>query len=410
MTARILSCGDSKENYYRCIENSVAGFKKRFAQINDLVYFSVKADSKESYCGARGVVLDAIDFVPWAGAEDYLYWYRIGDIEFCKPFQLKVLSVLDNWSLRFMQLPKPINDEIALSILDENFMKGKQENLFVFESTKEKLEQEVDQTKKNSINNSDINLSNSLDIMGTFKTVNFISETHKIKGLEPLVTKNFYKLFGDEYPEAKTILIPFNRIFKTSNKDANDNKVNGISGIPDGLLISFNNSQSSPLQINIIEYECYGETKQRSVQRFNYLNGHIIPQLIRFASAFSIVTDNKIRDENIRDWVDKIIDYVEQFELGKVSDWLYSFNPDMPERRHVYEFEKLLIDAFRKALKILLIIDDLSTEQKETIKNVISSFKLEEGKHIEFIGYSVQLVEKIDVGKLTAEYALTIQK
>lgn len=394
MIARIFNCGESTDNYHKCLIYSVAGFKKKYAQKGDVIYFSVKNDKKEGLvCGARGIVQDLIDFEPWEGAKEYIYWYKISDIELCDQFSLKeALSVFEHWSARFIQQPKPIQDIEVLKVLESNFNSSKKVR-----------------TDSEEIITESVKSENLINITDTYKTVNFINETHPEKGIESLVNENFHRLFDGEYPIDQTILIPSNRIFKTSNKDANDNKVEGVSGIPDGLLISFNSQKKEPIQINILEYECYGEGKQRSVQKFNYLNGHVIPQLIRFASAFSIVTDNKIRDENIKDWVEKIIDYVEKNELNKVSDWLLNYNPDMPERRHVYEFEKLLIDAFRKSLRILLIIDELSTEQKETIKNVINSFKLEDGKYIEFIGYSVQLVEKID--SLSKEqYALTIQK
>lgn len=38
--------------------------------------------------------------------------------------------------------------------------------------------------------------------------------------------------------------------------------------------------------------------------------------------------------------------------------------------------EKQLDNAFRTNLRVLLIIDELSAEQKSTIQNVIDSFKL----------------------------------
>ncbi|RPK31791.1 hypothetical protein [Paenibacillus xylanexedens] len=407
MTARIFSCGESIDNYYKCIENSVVGFKKRFAQVGETVYFSVKFDKKKGlYCGAKGIVEKSIDFTPWDEAREYSYWYKIIDLQFCEPFSLKVLSSFENWSQRFTQLPKPIKDPEALKVLHETFIVNKSDELVYFLETDQVGMGHLSKSE-NPANPTDVD---SIDITGTFRKVDFINETHKVRGLETLVNKNFHRLFSEEYPVKDTILIPANRVFKTSNKDANDNKVDGVSGIPDGLLIKFNHSKKNPIQIDILEYECYGSNKQRSVQKFTHLNGHIIPQLIRFASAFSIVTDIKIRDENINEWVLKILNFVEKNELSKVRQWLVSYNPDMPERSHDRTFEKLLIDAFRKSLRILLIIDELSSEQKETIKNIIGSFKLDDGNFIEFVGYAVQLVEKLEVHSNTSQYALTIQE
>ena len=79
-------------------------------------------------------------------------------------------------------------------------------------------------------------------------------------------------------------------MFRTKGKDG----VNGIVGIPDAVLVSFDkNDKKSCIKINIIEYECYGKEKSTSTKKFDYLNSHIIPQLIKFASTFSIVTDSQ---------------------------------------------------------------------------------------------------------------------
>lgn len=53
MGERILHCGTSLENYYTCINQQVAGFTKRVANVNDRVYIVVKVENK-SLCGARG--------------------------------------------------------------------------------------------------------------------------------------------------------------------------------------------------------------------------------------------------------------------------------------------------------------------------------------------------------------------
>lgn len=91
-------------------------------------------------------------------------------------------------------------------------------------------------------------------------------------------------------------------------KNDNDENILGIKCIPDALLITYDkDSTNTPLRINLIEYECYGEGKYRTTQKLNYLNGTVIPQLIRFASTFSIITDYKIREKTINEWIEKII-------------------------------------------------------------------------------------------------------
>lgn len=193
----------------------------------------------------------------------------------------------------------------------------------------------------------------------------------------------------------------------------------GIKSIPDALLISYDkDSQNTPIRINLIEYECYGENKYRTSQKFNYLNGAIIPQLIRFASTFSIVTDNKIREKTIDDWIDKIMSYIDNDELltKKVYRWMTDLYPDIKERQIDRFLEKELRNAFQSNIKIILIIDELTVEQKETIKNIINSFKLSNsngsGKDncIEFSSYVVRLEEKIGVFDKDAHFALSFQE
>lgn len=38
------------------------------------------------------------------------------------------------------------------------------------------------------------------------------------------------------------------------------------------------------------------------------MNTHIIPQLMQFASSFSIITDQQTRNNTINNWIDKIIE------------------------------------------------------------------------------------------------------
>ena len=165
------------------------------------------------------------------------------------------------------------------------------------------------------------------------------------------------------------------------------------------------------MDINIIEYECFGQKKYRSLDKSNYFNGQVIPQLMKFASNFSIVTDRQMRHKTIEDWSKKIIDYIfkNEFLQKKVTNWIKEIHKDIHEQQIGLELNTLLHNAFKTDLKVMLIIDDLSTEQKDTLKNVIKAFRLENGESVKFIGYIIKLVQKINLLNSEAEYALTVQ-
>ena len=215
-----------------------------------------------------------------------------------------------------------------------------------------------------------------------------------------------------QFLETKTLLIPDNRLFKTRGFKVDGNNVSGIRTIPDGLLIVYNQNQKQPFQINLIEYECFGEKKTKQTDKSNYLNSNIIPQLMRFASAFSIITDDSTREHTIKEWVDKIIDYLSNDEIqsAKMIGWIKEIRTDIKERSIEREIERLLINAFQTNLRVLLIIDELSSEQKSTIKNIVSSFKLANGENnVQFAAYVVRLVQKINIMNNESEFALTVQ-
>lgn len=73
------------------------------------------------------------------------------------------------------------------------------------------------------------------------------------------------------------------------------------------------------------------------------------------------------------------------------------------------QFTKMLEDAFRSSLRVFLIIDDLSAEQRETINNIISSFVLESNKNVIFKSSIVKLVQKINLVNEDYEYGLTVK-
>ncbi|WP_027621820.1 hypothetical protein [Acetivibrio clariflavus] len=426
---RILHCGESRVNYNLCITKKVAGFTRRVAEKGDLIYFSIKI-GKKTLCGARGILGDPTDYKPWKDSERYLQCFRVINMEYCEPFDVSILKEYGgpSWGGKYLQGSKAIKEEEAIKCLEIMFEKNKRNEPYIFEQ-----DEEINDIAGDNNNNDDTLISGEeiiddeldnfseedrLDIMGTFQTIRFKNETDPVRGLEPLVTEYFYKLF-QHFSEEKTIMIADNRLFATVGlKNEKNENILGIKSIPDALLISYDkDSNNTPIRINLIEYECYGESKYRTSQKFNYLNGVIIPQLIRFASTFSIVTDNKIREKTIDDWIEKIMSYIDKDELltKKVYRWMTDLYPDIKERQIDRFLEKELRNAFQSNIKIILIIDELTVEQKETIKNIINSFKLSNnnsfGKDncIEFSSYVVRLEEKIGVFDKDAHFALSFQ-
>jgi hypothetical protein len=426
MSIRISHCSTSLENYYLCLKEKVAGFTNRGPQSGDVIYLVVKV-GKISFCGAKFILDEPTDYKPWPDADNYINALTIKNVEYCNPFNIAILAEAggNSWALKYVQGSKSINDEKAIRLLESEFNKNKTESLVEFdvddtETIPKELavsptpfedvsptvedEKELAQLVKEI---PDI----KVNIMGTFQTIHFSNESDKIKGLETLVNENFYSLFP-QFPEAKTLLIPDNRLFKTKGFKVDGANVAGIRTIPDALLIVFDQKQKNCFQVNLIEYECYGERKTRETEKSNYLNTNIIPQLMRFASAFSIITDDQTRFNTVKEWVDKIIEYLnrEDIQSAKVIGWIKEMFPYIKERSIEREIERQLMEAFKTNLRVLLIIDELSSEQKSTIKNVVSSFKLANGENnVQFSGYVVRLVQKINIINNQSEFALTIQ-
>lgn len=416
MNVRILHCSNSVTNYYLCLHEKVAGFNNRGPKTGDLIYLVVKI-GKKSLCGARFVLDEPTDTKPWENPEIYVNALTIKDIEYCNPFEISLLSAAGGkyWAMKYVQGAKPFNDEYAISLIDQEFSRNKSDKMFIFDQPSPPETPDEDKTTiedEDELNQLAREIPDvKVNIMGTFQTVQFSNETDKIKGLETLVNENFYSLFP-QFPEAKTLLISENRLFKTKGFKVDGNNVQGIRTIPDGILIEFNKRINDPFRINLIEYECFGERKQKEIDKSSYLNSMVIPQLMRFASSFSIITDEQTRVKTINSWVDKIIEYINQYESqsSKFIGWIKEINPQIKERAIEREIEKLLIDAFKSNLRVLLVIDELSAEQKSTIKNVVSSFKLSSGEaNVQFAGYVVRLVQKINMLNNEAEFALTIQ-
>lgn len=435
---RIMHCGKSVENYHLCVTEKIAGFSQRFRTggTGDMIYVAVKI-GKQSLCGARGILDEVTDNKPWEDADKYIQCFKIKNIELCTPFDIKVLKKVggNSWGAKYLQGSKIIKDKEAVEILNGEFINNITNKLFIFPTENAKncnfqdedgISEEVDVI--NDDGNVDSNLDGNidcdyyeekLDILGTFQTVRFKNETDPIRGLEPLVTEYFYMLFQC-FKENRSILVPHNRLFSTAGmKNENDENILGIKGIPDALLISYDkDSPNTPLRINLIEYECYGEGKFRNTQKFNYLNGAVIPQLIRFASTFSIVTDYKIREKTINEWISKIIDYIDKDEglMNKIDIWMKDLNPSIRPRDINIQLLRELKRAFESNIKIILIIDELTLDQKETITNIINSFKLNntsiKGRNncIGFSSYVVRLEQKVGVYNKDANFALSFQE
>jgi len=421
MSCRILHCGKSLNNYSLCIEHSVAGFGTRGSEKDDIIFLAVNYE-KQTLCGLRARLGEPTDQQPWPDADRYVLAYKLIDIEYANPFDIRFLVDYGGkyWPLKFLQGAKAIKDEKAVQALHDAFDQRRVEQpVRLVEGNDLNTERKEEEEEDTLLEVDPSELSEVLlevpeariNVMGTFQTIPFKNETDALRGLESLVNENFYNLFP-RYSSNQSLLIPENRLFLSSGVEARGEKrIKGIRSIPDALLIVYSEYEKQPFKIALIEYECFGENKTRSQEKSNYLNGQVIPQLMRFASAFSIVTDKQIRDQTIKMWVDKIIQYIFATPdyIGKVSGWIKQIRPDLSDQLVGREIDRVLTEAFQKALQILLIIDDLSDEQKDTITNVIRAFKLESGESIEFISYIVRLEQRIRISDADAEYALSVQ-
>ena len=396
---RILNCSTNIKNLYTCINEHVVGFTNRIASSGDMVYFAVKQEH-ENLCVARATLSEPTDFQPWNDGKKYRQCFSIKNIEYCNPFDLKGLSKIggSKWYLKYCQSSKEIKDKEAIDFLSKNFSINQTDKIHKFD-----INDDVNTSNENDENTS----SDKIKITATFQTISFKNEQDKHRGLEKLVNNHFYDLFLF-FSKRNSILIDENRLFKTSSNKG----IIGIQGIPDALLITFNKDLKNPFQLNIIEYECYGEGKVKSLDKFNYLNGHIIPQLMRFASTFSIVTDSSIREQTIDNWANKIVDFVlsDEESSDKYVTWMKEINPNINIQKMALEFKNQLVHAFKTNIRIMLIIDELSAEQRDTISNIINSFKLENSNPIAFKAYVVRLEQTVSILNNKYEYALSYEE
>lgn len=400
------------------MEHSVAGFSTRGPEKDDIIFLVVNYQ-KQPLCGLRARLGEPTDQQPWIDSDRYALAYKLVDVEYANPFDIRFLIDYGGkyWPLKFLQGAKAIKNNEAIQALNDGFDQHRIEKpIHLFKENDYTLEDKEEDTLLDIDTHDlpDVLLEvpdAKIHVMGTFQTIPFKNETDPLRGLESLVNENFYNLFSRYSPD-QSLLIPENRLFLSSGVEVRGEKlIKGIRAIPDALLIIYSDCEKQPFKIALIEYECFGENKTRSQEKSNYLNGQVIPQLMRFASAFSIVTDKQIRDQTIKMWVDKIIQYIylTPDHINQVSGWIKKIHPDLSNQLVGREIDRVLTEAFQKSLQILLIIDDLSDEQKDTITNVVRAFKLENGESIEFMSYIVRLEQRIRVSNLEAEYALSVQ-
>lgn len=402
---RTLHCSTNIKNYNLCLDFKVAGFTHRGPESGDIIYLLFK-EGKKSYCGARFELDSVTDEKPWDDADNYVLSYSVKNIEFCNFFDMSFLGEIGGkyWALKYLQSYKAFDKEAA-DTLNTIFNNNKNTERQFPKEIENEIEDEVEAYSDEEIRDIEKTVpEQKINIMGTFQTINFLNETDSFRGLEKLVTENFYNLFP-QYREENSILIANNRLFKTHLMNE---PVNGVPKIPDALLITFDEKRKCPIHISLVEYECYGEGKTSPSHKSKYMNSHIIPQLMQFASSFSIITDQKTRDTTIQDWIDKIVIATDD-SYEKIDNWMKKIEPNINIRMINSTFEKKLRDAFKEAIHVFLIIDELSGEQKETIKNIIQAFKLETGADIQFDSAIVKLVQKINLLNENFEFGLTAQ-
>jgi hypothetical protein len=122
MAYRILHCGRSIENYYKCLEEGIAGFAGPLPSSGDIVYLAVKVGNV-SLCGGRGKLGEPTDRRPWKDARRYPNSHTLEQIEYCEPFDISILKSVggEYWSARYLQASKAINEQGTISLLEKAF-------------------------------------------------------------------------------------------------------------------------------------------------------------------------------------------------------------------------------------------------------------------------------------------------
>ena len=409
---RILHCSSSLENYNACLKHKVAGFTTRSPKRGDIIYVAVRTPVG-LLCGARMILGLETDQKPWRDSGRYPVAFRAEEITYAEPFDISFLREIGgpSWNLRFLQRSKPIRDSAAITRLSQEFDTRIISEPIIMPAETDDLLSDTEETgeSEESLDEHDLDRPT---IMGTFQVVPFSTETDPIRGLESLVNNNFHSLFPQFSPDL-SILIPENRMFSTRVSEQSKERVIGVNGIPDGILITFNKDDETPLCLSLLEYECFGEKKTALSTRTKYLNESVIPQLLRFASAFSCVTDQSTRSRTIQDWSNRIYTFIsENNELhARMINWVRTLNPKVRESDLALYFQKELHKAFERNVRVLLVIDELGGEHKETIRNIIRSFRLpgDGGPPVDFNTYIVRLVQRVNILNNDLEYGLIFQ-
>lgn len=134
MSIRILHCSTSVENYNICVEQQVAGFSHRGPQPNDLIYLVVKV-GKKTLCGARFKLDKLTDLKPWPDGDRYKHTLSLKELEYCQPFDISILSQAGgkSWSIKYIQGSKPISNQLACDLLNQEFVNNKIDKFIPFE-------------------------------------------------------------------------------------------------------------------------------------------------------------------------------------------------------------------------------------------------------------------------------------
>ncbi len=134
MSTRILHCSTSVENYNICVEQQVAGFSHRGPQPNDLIYLVVKV-GKKTLCGARFKLDKLTDLKPWPDSDRYKHTLSVKELEYCQPFDISLLSQAGgkSWSIKYIQGSKPISDQLACDLLNQEFINNRIDKFTPFE-------------------------------------------------------------------------------------------------------------------------------------------------------------------------------------------------------------------------------------------------------------------------------------
>lgn len=134
MSTRILHCSTSVENYNICIEHQVAGFSHRGPQPDDLIYLVVRV-GKKTFCGARFKLDKLTDLKPWPDGDRYKHTLSLKELEYCQPFDISLLSQAGgkSWSIKYIQGSKPISDQLARKLLNQEFISNKIDKFIPFE-------------------------------------------------------------------------------------------------------------------------------------------------------------------------------------------------------------------------------------------------------------------------------------